>query len=146
MFDICSRVVMTDLFHPRLLYFTNAKSTNHFSIYHSSPPALHCRDSAYGFIYPSNSVSFSQGYLLSSNSSPSWSALWFHHTALSAPPSRPPTSVIIRYFSSGCTACWFPNRLTTHLFSGRRCHPIQCSELVLKNSSFSSDSFSTFCV
>ena len=65
-----------------------------------------------------------RAYPLSSNSSPSWSARCSHSISLSAPPSRPPTSVVIRYFRSGCTAFLFASRLATHLFSGRRCHPI----------------------
>ncbi len=57
-----------------------------------------------------------RGYPLSSNSSPSWSARCSHSIPLSAPPSRPPTSVVIRYFRSGYTAFSFDSRLATHLF------------------------------
>ncbi len=38
-----------------------------------------------------------------------------------------PTSIVTRYFSSGFTARSFPNRLATHLLSGRLCHPLPSS-------------------
>ena len=118
---------MTDL-PPFSTYFTILPGqTDPFYHYHfrvASPPALHYRDLAFGFVCPPTSGFNSQGYPLSSNSSPSRSVRCSHSTALSAPPSRPPTSVVIRYFRSGCTACSFPSRLATHLFSGRHCHPI----------------------
>ena len=85
---------------------------------------LHCRDLAFGLFCPPVSVTYFWDYLPSSNSSPSWSACCSHSTPLSTPPSRPPISVVIRYFRSGCIAFSFASRLATHLFSARRCHPI----------------------
>lgn len=46
-----------------------------------------------------------KSYLLSSSSSPAWSALCSHSAALSTSLPRLPTFVIIKYLSSGLTAC-----------------------------------------
>ena len=59
-----------------------------------------------------------QNCLLSSSSSPAWSALCSHSAASSASPPRLPTSVVIKYLSSGLTACSFAKKLASHLFSG----------------------------
>ena len=88
---------------------------------------------------PPDSVFYNQGYLPSSSSSPSWSALWSLSAAPSSSPSRPPSSVAIKYLSSGLTAYSFASRLANHLLSGRRCHPIPSTlSLLLKNPSLPS--------
>lgn len=63
---------------------------------------------------------------------------------LLTPPSRPTTSVAIKYLSGGCIASSSASRLATHHLSGRRCHPTysQHFKLYFKNPSFSSP-FST---
>ena len=104
---------------------TDARSTDLFSF----SLFLHCLAACSASLglwatCPPNSVFNYQKYPLSSNSSPFRSALWSHSAALSAFPSWPPTSVVIKYLSSGSTAHSFANKLANHLFSGQRCHSI----------------------
>ena len=59
-----------------------------------------------------------------------------HSITPSAPPSRLPISVVMRYFSSGCTACSFACRFGDQfLFRSALPSYIKCSKLFFKNSS-----------
>lgn len=114
---------------PSPLLPSNAPSTDLFSIYRLPLSRLpRCfTDLAFGLPALTVLSLFLRVICCQVISSPSWSTLLSHLAALSAPPSRLPTSVVIRYLSSGRTACSFAKRLATHLLSGRRCHPISSS-------------------
>ena len=121
-------MVMTDLSHLVPSYQRQVKRPLSFLHFRAvSPPLLPRHRSALGLIALLNQSFITKRYLLSSSSSPAWSAFCSHSASLSASPPRPPTPVAIKYPSSGFTACSFANRLASHLFSGRHCHPIPSS-------------------
>lgn len=69
-----------------------------------------------------------------------------YSAALFSSPPRPPTSVVIKYLSSGLTACSFANKLASQLFFWSTLPPYsQCSKLSLKKSPFFSP-FPAFCI
>ena len=93
-----------------------------------SPPLLPRHRPAFGLTALLNqSFITKKNYLLSNSSFPAWSALCSHSATLSAYSPRPPTSVALKYPSSGFTTCSFANKLASHLLSGRYCHPIPSS-------------------
>lgn len=112
-----------------LLLMSSQRPLSFLHIRAVSPPLLLRYRSAFGLVNrPPKSVFHHQNYLLLSSSSPAWSALCSHSAVLSASPPRPPTSIAIKYPSSGFTACSFTNKLANHLLSGRACHPIPSSQ------------------
>lgn len=92
------------------------------SFLHYLATPLYYWDLIFVFVYSLTSDFNSQGYPLSNNSSPFCSMRCFHSIVFSAPLSRIPTFVVIRYFRDGFTACLFTSKLAIHLFSGWHCH------------------------
>ena len=104
--SICNRMVMLDLSHFPPSYQRQVKRPLSFLHFRAvSPPLLPRYRSTFGLTALLNQSFITKNYLLSSSSSPAWSALCSHSATLSVSPPRPlvllPSSIQAAVF----TAC-----------------------------------------